>query len=118
MPDKSVDFSLDITRSGSKAIVRCRGKLVAGLDNILYRDVKQLLPEYKCIVLDLTDVTRMDSMGLGRTGSLVRLCAFCRLQSGACQPEQAGHDAVENRQPAIGFFHGLRIQHQDGLSIP
>ena len=75
MPDKSVDFSLDIARNGSKAIVRCRGKLVAGLDNILYRDVKQLLPEYKCIVLDLTDVTRMDSMGLG---ALVRLYVSAR----------------------------------------
>ncbi|MES2222273.1 MAG: STAS domain-containing protein [Acidobacteriota bacterium] len=82
MPDKSVEFSLDIARNGSKAIVRCHGKLVAGLDNVFYRDVKQLLPQYKCVVLDLTDVTRMDSMGLG---ALVRLYVSAR--SAGCSLE-------------------------------
>lgn len=82
MPDKSVDFSLHIARNGNTAIVRCQGKLVAGLDNVLYRDVKQLLPECKRIVLDLTDLTRMDSMGLG---ALVRLYVSAR--SAGCNLE-------------------------------
>lgn len=75
MSDKAVDFSLDIARSGDRAIVRCHGKLIAGVDHVLYHDVKQLLPEYHCIVLDLTDLTRMDSMGLG---ALVRLYVSAR----------------------------------------
>jgi|SRR6185437_5708771 len=82
MSDKSVEFSLDIARSGKTAIIRCHGKLVAGVDNILYRDVKRLLPECKCVVLDLTDLIRMDSMGLG---ALVRLYVAAR--SAGCSLE-------------------------------
>ncbi|MGB6112138.1 MAG: STAS domain-containing protein [Acidobacteriaceae bacterium] len=82
MTDRAVDFSIDIARSGNTAVIRCHGKLVAGVDNLLYRDVKQLLPECKCIVLDLTDLTRMDSMGLG---ALVRLYVSAR--SAGCSLE-------------------------------
>ena len=72
---KSIEFSMDIVRTGNTATVRCHGKLVAGVDNFLYRDVKLLFPECKCVVLDLTDLTRMDSMGLG---ALVRLYVAAR----------------------------------------
>ncbi|MFZ0517710.1 MAG: STAS domain-containing protein [Acidobacteriaceae bacterium] len=82
MTDRAVDFSIDIARSGNTAVIRCHGKLVAGVDNVLYRDVKQLLPECKRIVLDLTDLTRMDSMGLG---ALVRLYVSAR--SAGCSLE-------------------------------
>jgi anti-sigma B factor antagonist len=75
MSDKSDDFSLDIARNGKTAIVQCHGKLIAGVDNVLYHDVKQLLPECERVVLDLTDLTRMDSMGLG---ALVRLYVSAR----------------------------------------
>jgi anti-sigma B factor antagonist len=63
-------FSLDIELAGSAAIVRCHGRLVAGVCDFLYVEVGQLLPDTKRIVLDLTDLTHMDSMGLG---TLVRL---------------------------------------------
>jgi anti-anti-sigma factor len=82
MSDKSVYLSLDIARSGNTAIIRCHGKLIAGVDHVLYRDVKQLLPECERIVLDLTDLTRMDSMGLG---ALVRLYVAAR--SAGCSLE-------------------------------
>ena len=71
----SANFTLDIAHSGNTVIVRCHGKLVAGVDDVLYRNVKQLLPESKRIVLDLTDLTRMDSMGLG---AVVRLYVSAR----------------------------------------
>jgi anti-anti-sigma factor len=73
--EKSDEFSRDIARSGKTAIVRCHGKLIAGMDSVLYRDIKQLLPECERVVLDLTDVIRMDSMGLG---ALVRLYVSAR----------------------------------------
>ena len=82
MTDKAVAFWLDIARSGDTATVRCHGKLIAGLDDILYREVKQLMPQCKCIVLDLTDLMRMDSMGLG---ALVRLYVSAR--SAGCSLE-------------------------------
>lgn len=75
MPDNAVSLTLDVDRNGSTAIVRCHGKLIAGVDDSLYRTVKQLIPECKRIVLDLTDLARVDSMGLG---TLVRLYVSAR----------------------------------------
>jgi anti-sigma B factor antagonist len=68
-------LTLDIERTGSAVVVHCHGKLVAGVSDLLYSRVKQLLPDSKRIVLDLSDLTRMDSMGLG---TLVRLYVSAR----------------------------------------
>ena len=81
MPDNAVALTLDIERTGSTVVVRCHGKLMAG-DDVLYNTVKQLLPDSKRIVLDLTDLTRMDSMGLG---TLVR--AYVSARSAGCTLE-------------------------------
>jgi len=75
-------FTLKVEQKGSVAVVRCHGRLVAGVSDQLYGRVKQLIPDSKRIVLDLTDVQHMDSMGLG---TLVRLyvsakSAGCRLE--------------------------------------
>jgi anti-sigma B factor antagonist len=82
MPDNAPALTLDIERTGTTVIVRCHGKLVSGVDDILYSKVKQLLPDSKRIVLDLTDLIRMDSMGLG---TLVRLYVSAR--SAGCNLE-------------------------------
>jgi anti-sigma B factor antagonist len=82
MPDNAPALTLDIERTGHTVIVRCHGKLVSGVDDILYSKVKKLLPDSKRIVLDLTDLTRMDSMGLG---TLVRLYVSAR--SAGCNLE-------------------------------
>jgi anti-sigma B factor antagonist len=50
---------------GDATIVHCTGKLTAGLTGILRDEVKRLIPQTKKIVLDLTELTQMDSMGLG-----------------------------------------------------
>jgi anti-sigma B factor antagonist len=50
---------------GDATIVQCTGKLTAGLTSILRDEVKGLIPHSKKIVLDLTLLTQMDSMGLG-----------------------------------------------------
>jgi anti-sigma B factor antagonist len=77
MPDETTETSLvlEIDRDGNTAIVRCRGRLLAGVDDFLYIEVKQLVPDHKRIVLDLTDLTHMDSMGLG---ALIRLYVSCK----------------------------------------
>ncbi len=75
-------FSLDIDRTDDEAVVRCHGKLVAGVTDLLYREVSQLIPNTKRIVLDLTDLTHMDSMGLG---TLVRL--WVSTKSADCELE-------------------------------
>jgi anti-anti-sigma factor len=75
-------LTLDIDRAGSVAVVRCRGKLVGGVTDFLYFEVSQLIPGAKRIVLDLTDLTHMDSMGLG---TVVRLYVSAR--SAGCDLE-------------------------------
>jgi len=76
MPDKAAHFlTLDIDRAGNSAVVRCHGKLMAGVSDILYIRVRQLIPDTKRIVLDLSDLARMDSTGLG---TLVRLYVSAR----------------------------------------
>jgi anti-sigma B factor antagonist len=82
MPDKTVGLTLEIARNGDTAMVRCHGKLVAGVDDVLYDRVRELIPGSQRIVLDLTDLVRMDSMGLG---ALVRLYVSAR--SAGCSVE-------------------------------
>jgi anti-anti-sigma factor len=84
MPDKAVAslLTLDINRAGNAAVVRCHGRLVAGVNDILYVKVSQLFPDTKRVVLDLTYLTHTDSMGLG---TLVRLYVSSR--SAGCDLE-------------------------------
>jgi anti-sigma B factor antagonist len=84
MPDQAVAslLTLAVDRSGDIIEVRCSGRLVSGVNDRLYLEVSQLIPDSKRILLDLTDLTHMDSTGLG---TLVRLyvsakSAGCALQ--------------------------------------
>ncbi len=72
MPEKTATkfITLETKRSGDCALVRCHGRLVSGGTDILYNEVKPLIPECKRIVLDFTDLEYVDSTGLG---TLVRL---------------------------------------------
>jgi anti-sigma B factor antagonist len=63
-------LTVDVERDGDAAVVRCGGKLVAGVNDFLYTEVSLLIPQSKRIVLDLTELTYMDSMGLG---TIIRL---------------------------------------------
>jgi anti-sigma B factor antagonist len=84
MPDQAATsvLTLEIERAEDAAVVRCQGKLVAGVNDFLYTEVSQVIPNTKRIVLDLTDLTHMDSMGLG---TLVRL--YVSTKSAGCDLE-------------------------------
>jgi anti-sigma B factor antagonist len=73
-------LTLDIERKDDLTVVRCHGKLVAGVSTNLYAQVCPLIPDSKRIVLDLTDLIQLDSMGLG---TLVRL--YVSSKSGGCE---------------------------------
>jgi anti-sigma B factor antagonist len=84
MPNAAVanPFTFEIERKGVKALVSCHGALVAGQTKGLYDGLVPLFPDCRRLVLDLTDVRYVDSMGLG---TLVRLYvsakgAGCRLE--------------------------------------
>jgi anti-sigma B factor antagonist len=81
MPEPS-RLSLKIHAEDGRAVVSCSGKLVAGVTDTLTSEVKQLIPNYSHVVLDLSDLTQMDSMGLG---SIVRLLVSAK--SAGCKLE-------------------------------
>jgi anti-sigma B factor antagonist len=68
-------LSFEIERDGDTAVVKCHGRLVLGTSEELYKEVKHLLPQTKVVVIDLAELTYVDSMGLG---ALVRLYASSR----------------------------------------
>jgi anti-sigma B factor antagonist len=58
-------LTLEIERTDDGAIVRCYGALVSGVTDVLYSNVRPLIPGSKRVVLDLSNLARMDSLGLG-----------------------------------------------------
>lgn len=81
-PTGGPQLTLETERHGDVVLVRCYGKLVLGTGSILYTEVSKLIPDSKRIVLDLTDLTFMDSMGLG---TIVRL--FVTSKAAGCSLE-------------------------------
>ncbi len=69
-----------VEHTADATIVRCSGKLVAGATEPFYHEVRRLIPATNRLVLDLSEVTYMDSMGLG---TIIRLYVSAR---------SAGHD--------------------------
>lgn len=68
-------LTLEVEQKGSQSIVHCQGRLVSETGNLLYAKAYELIPVSQCIVLDLTGVAFVDSMGLGK---LVRIYASCK----------------------------------------
>ena len=75
-------LTLEIEHKGTTTIVHLRGKLVYGVTDVLYTSVSKLIPGSERIVLDLTDLAYMDSMGLG---TLMRL--YVSAQTKGCSVE-------------------------------
>ena len=75
-------FTVEVEKNANSATARCHGLLVAGQTEILHREVKPLLAEGHKVILDLTGLTRMDSMGLG---SIVTLAVSSK--RGGCEFE-------------------------------
>lgn len=72
-------LTMTIDRRADLVVVRCSGRLVAGVSDGFCAEIKQLIPSHNRIELDLQDLTHMDSMGLG---ALVRL--YVSAKSSGC----------------------------------
>lgn len=82
MESPDIRLKFEVERAGDSATLRLSGKLVAGVTELLYLEVKKLLPDSRRIVLDLSGLAYMDSMGLS---TIIRLyvsakAAGCELQ--------------------------------------
>ena len=76
MPEESQKvLTFEIARDGDSTLVKCHGRLVAGSTEEFYQDVKRLLPQTKVVIIDLAELTYVDSSGLG---ILVRLYTSAR----------------------------------------
>ena len=66
----SPQFSLNVSVQPDVTVVHCSGRLVIESGNILRTEIHKLIKPGARIVLDLTNVTHCDSMGLGAVISL------------------------------------------------
>jgi anti-sigma B factor antagonist len=64
------ELNLEIVRTPDEITVHCSGKINSSTTAQLQSTVRALMPETKSVVLDLTDVSYMDSSGLGAIVSL------------------------------------------------
>ena len=101
-PAVATPLSLDIERTGEKVLVRCRGKLVFGVTDQLYSRIHPLIPTSKHLVLDLSDLTMMDSMGLG---TIVRL--YVSAKTAGCCLELI--NIGQNIRRLLGVTHLLSV---------
>jgi anti-anti-sigma factor len=77
----ATDLKIEVASSPSEALVRCSGKITVATTDALLGQVRPLIPENKRVVLDLAQISYIDSSGLG---AIVRLwstagksnCAF------------------------------------------
>ena len=75
-------FTFSTEQQPDRTIVHCRGRLIGDAPSMLQTEVKALIAPGGRIVLDLTDVTQMDSTGIGAIVSL-----YVSAKSAACQLE-------------------------------
>jgi anti-anti-sigma factor len=96
-------FSFEVEQCpDSVAIVRCHGKLVAGVTDVLLTGVRPLFADHRRVVLDLSDLKHTDSMGMG---ALVRL--YVGAKSAGCSLELA-HLSKQIRH-LLGITHLLDV---------
>jgi anti-sigma B factor antagonist len=70
---------IEIQKTEEVTTAICHGRIVSDTASVLQEAVRRLLPESKRIMLDLGDVTYIDSSGLG---ALVGLYASARRNGG------------------------------------
>ena len=96
VPIPSLTF--DVQKSGDTVTARCHGKVVTDTTKILQDEVRGLIAQFNIIVLDLTDVSYMDSSGLGALVGLYVSAKRAGKQLRLVQPERPHHGAAAGKQ--------------------
>ncbi len=63
--DPNLELNLEAVRTPEEITVHCTGRITSASSARLQTTVRPLMSETKLVVLDLTNVTYMDSSGLG-----------------------------------------------------
>ncbi len=115
MPDQAAPrrLTLEIERADNVAVVRCHGQLVSGLTGVLYSNVRPLISNSKRVVLDMSDITAIDSVGLGTlvglyTSSKTAGCELQLLNIGKRVRELLGLTHLLDVFTVIGE-HGIKL---------
>jgi anti-sigma B factor antagonist len=64
-PVPIAELQIETVKSPEETLVRCSGRINSATAGDLQSAVRSLIPHTKRVVLDLTDVSYMDSSGLG-----------------------------------------------------
>ena len=107
-------LTLDISRTGDTAVVRCSGKLVSPVTGFFFTEVKPLISETKKVVLDLTDLTHMDSMGIG---VVVRLYVSAKSAGCSLQLINLGK-RIREILGVTNLLSVFAIVGEDGIKLP
>ena len=59
------ELRLEVVKGGEEILVQCSGRITSTSSATLQTTVRGLIPEANRVVLDLTDVSYLDSSGLG-----------------------------------------------------
>jgi anti-sigma B factor antagonist len=116
-PARAMALELEVGRSGSIAVVVCRGRIVFGRETTeLSKTVRTLLDNSPHIVLDLGAVPTMDSGGLGtllglvasarRSGGDLKLCNLSRKVDELLRLTKLSEvvEVFPDQQAALGSF--------------
>ena len=76
------DLTFETVASGDTYVIHCKGRLVSDHAFLLRNHLKPLIPNARRITLDMTEVTYVDSMGLGTVASL-----YVSARTAGCQFE-------------------------------
>ena len=95
-------LKLQTSTSGGVATIRCSGRLTAEVAMSLKNEVKQLIPTSQRIVLDLTELSYMDSAGLGTV-----VGAYVSAKRAGCELELINFN--QRVKELLGLTHLLSV---------
>jgi anti-sigma B factor antagonist len=61
----SPELKIEVEKTPEQTIVRCAGRITSGTSELLKSAVRPLIPDTPRVVIDLTNVSFLDSSGLG-----------------------------------------------------
>ncbi len=92
-------LQLEIHPSADESVVKCHGRIIAENVSVFREQVKAILPDTKCLILDLAEVAYMDSDGLG-----VLVGIYTSAKRGGCELK-----LVNVGERVMGVLHVTRL---------